>query len=71
MHTHQFNQIVKCRRRWKFPAAIRGMRRESIGKAGGYGIQGSASLFVQRVEGSLTNVIGLPLRELAEMLAET
>jgi hypothetical protein len=24
---------VKCRRRWKFPAAIRGMRRESIGKA--------------------------------------
>ncbi|TWT47003.1 Septum formation protein Maf [Thalassoglobus neptunius] len=34
---------------------------EPLGKAGGYGIQASGSLFVRSVEGSLTNVIGLPL----------
>jgi septum formation protein len=37
-------------------------------KAGGYGLQGLGSLFVDRVEGSSSNVIGLPLRETAEML---
>ena len=43
---------------------------EPRGKAGGYAIQGLGSLFVERVEGSFTNVIGLPLRELVEMLRE-
>jgi len=37
---------------------------EPRGKAGGYAIQGLGSAFVERVEGSLTNVVGLPLREL-------
>lgn len=43
---------------------------EPRGKAGGYAIQGAGSLFVDRVEGSLTNVIGLPLRELFDVLRE-
>jgi septum formation protein len=43
---------------------------EPRGKAGGYAIQGAGSLFVERVEGSLTNVIGLPLRELFDVLRE-
>ncbi|MBA3312191.1 MAG: Maf family protein [Planctomycetota bacterium] len=43
---------------------------EPRGKAGGYAIQGAGSLFVERIEGSLTNVIGLPLRELFEVLDE-
>ncbi len=30
-------------------------------KAGGYALQGAAGLFVDRVEGSVSNVIGLPL----------
>ena len=34
---------------------------ESLGKAGGYALQGLASLFVTRIEGSLSNVVGLPL----------
>lgn len=34
---------------------------ESPGKAGGYALQGLASLFVTRIEGSLSNVVGLPL----------
>ena len=41
---------------------------EPRGKAGGYAIQGAGSLFVDRVEGSLTNVVGLPLRELLDLL---
>ncbi|MFM9960387.1 MAG: Maf family protein [Planctomycetaceae bacterium] len=41
---------------------------EPLGKAGGYALQGLASVFVTRVEGSLTNVIGLPLEALIEML---
>lgn len=41
---------------------------EPLDKAGAYAIQGFASKFVQRVEGSLENVIGLPLAEVAELL---
>ena len=43
---------------------------EPRGKAGGYAIQGKGSLFVSRVEGSLSNVIGLPLEVLREMFLE-
>ena len=42
---------------------------EPRGKAGGYAIQGLASIFVERVDGSLSNVIGLPLESLLEVLA--
>ncbi len=41
---------------------------ESVGKAGGYAIQGAGSLFVTGLQGSLTNVIGLPLEQLRVML---
>lgn len=37
-------------------------------KAGGYGLQGAGSLFVDRIDGSPSNVIGLPLRETRQML---
>ena len=43
---------------------------EPRGKAGGYGIQGAGSVFVSEVQGSLSNVIGLPLRDVLEMLAD-
>lgn len=36
---------------------------ESIGKAGGYAIQGAAGAFVTSIQGSLTNIIGLPVVE--------
>jgi septum formation protein len=38
--------------------------REPYDKAGGYGIQGLACLFVDRVEGSYSNVMGLPIERL-------
>ena len=41
---------------------------EPRGKAGGYAIQGAGGLFVSCVEGSPSNVVGLPLHELLEML---
>jgi septum formation protein len=44
---------------------------EPLGKAGGYGLQGAASLFVASIGGSPSNVIGLPLRETAELLSRT
>lgn len=39
-------------------------------KAGGYAIQGLAAIFVKRVEGSYSAVVGLPLCETAELLAD-
>ena len=43
---------------------------EPAGKAGGYGIQGLAAAFVERLEGSYSGVMGLPLFETAELLRE-
>lgn len=42
--------------------------REWRGKAGGYAIQGLAGSFVQRIVGSYTNVVGLPVTEVVGML---
>lgn len=41
---------------------------ESLDKAGGYALQGEGSRFIVRVEGSTTNVIGLPGEETLELL---
>ncbi|MGA7118331.1 MAG: Maf family nucleotide pyrophosphatase [Hyphomicrobium sp.] len=42
--------------------------REWRDKAGGYAIQGLAGSFVQKIKGSYTNVVGLPLTEVVSML---
>lgn len=42
---------------------------EGVGKAGGYAIQGLAAIFVERIEGDYTSVVGLPLSLTAGMLA--
>ena len=41
---------------------------EPIGKAGAYAIQGYAAQFIQRIEGSYSNVVGLPLYETLQLL---
>ncbi len=42
---------------------------EPADKAGAYGIQGLGALFVSRIEGSYSGVMGLPLYETADLLA--
>jgi len=42
---------------------------EPFDKAGAYGIQGGAGRFVERIAGSFTGVMGLPLFETARLLA--
>jgi septum formation protein len=42
---------------------------EPYDKAGGYGIQGAAGLFVARIDGSPSNVVGLPLDVVARLVA--
>lgn len=41
---------------------------EPRGKAGGYAIQGGAELFVARMDGSHSGVVGLPLQQTAALL---
>lgn len=44
--------------------------KEPLDKAGAYGIQGKAAAFIKRINGCYFNVVGLPLSQLKEMLAE-
>ena len=41
---------------------------EPYDKAGGYGIQGLASIFISEIRGSYTGIMGLPVFETAELL---
>ena len=43
---------------------------EPMDKAGSYAIQGMAAAFITRLEGSYSGVMGLPLYETAELLAQ-
>ncbi len=43
---------------------------EPLGKAGGYAIQGAGSVMVTKVEGSYSNVVGLPIENTVEMLRQ-
>lgn len=43
---------------------------EPLDKAGGYGIQGRGALLVDRIAGSYSNVVGLPLTETAQLLVQ-
>jgi septum formation protein len=71
--------VLDCRvvetRVWFRPASRAELERyvdagESSDKAGAYGIQGLASGFVTRLEGSYTNVVGLPAAEVVGLLVE-
>ncbi len=43
---------------------------EPFGKAGSYAIQGAGGALVRRIDGSVTNVIGLPLAETLALISE-
>lgn len=42
--------------------------KEPMDKAGGYGAQGKGAVFIEKIEGSYSNVVGLPLCEVCEAL---
>ncbi len=52
------------------PATLKAYARsgESLDKAGGYAIQGMGAFIIEKINGSYTSVVGLPLAELAEAL---
>jgi len=43
---------------------------EGVDKAGGYAVQGLAALFIERIEGSYSGIMGLPLRETGLLLTQ-
>ena len=43
---------------------------EPEGKAGGYAIQGKAAAFIEKIEGSYSGIMGLPLFEFSELISE-
>jgi septum formation protein len=43
---------------------------EPFGKAGAYAIQSAAAAWIERIEGSYTGIMGLPLHETAALLRE-
>ena len=43
---------------------------EPFGKAGAYAVQGAGGMFVERIEGSDTNVVGLPLATVVRLAGE-
>jgi septum formation protein len=41
---------------------------EPMGKAGAYAVQGRASAFIQKISGSYSGIMGLPLYETTQLL---
>ena len=54
--------VEECERYWATG--------EPQDKAGSYGIQGLGAVFVERIEGSYSAVVGLPLQQTAELLVQ-
>lgn len=44
---------------------------EPVDKAGAYAIQGKAAAFIERIEGSYSGIVGLPLFEVVNMIKKT
>ena len=58
----KFRQVCTSEIQWYWQSG------EPKDKAGAYGIQGLGSIFVERVEGSYSSIVGLPLCETRELL---
>ena len=68
----QFTQVSSVRFATLSAASIKAYcaTSEPYDKAGGYGIQGLAALFVEHIEGSHSGIMGLPLFETARLLRQ-
>lgn len=65
IYLHTFTSCLACQH-----AATCGYAGECYGKAGAYGIQGTASVFVKSIQGDYFNVMGFPLHSFAAFLAD-
>ena len=68
-------QIIESTQVTFVPLAIDEMQRywqsgEPADKAGGYAIQGGAAAWVERINGSYTNVVGLPLAQTLKLIEQ-
>jgi septum formation protein len=59
-----FNQLTAEEIAWYIATG------EPVGKAGAYGIQGRAARFIERIDGSWSNVVGLPISTVYRLLVE-
>lgn len=62
--TVHFNVLTEVQIRWYLDT------KEPFDKAGAYAVQGLGALFLRRLEGSPSNVVGLPVAELTQLLIE-
>jgi septum formation protein len=60
----RFRRLSEAQLRWLVDSG------DGDDKAGAYAVQGLAGAFVERIEGSFTNVAGLPLAETVELLEQ-
>ena len=63
--TSVFFRKLKTEEAWFYASSD-----EPMDKAGAYALQGTASAFIDRVEGCYTNVIGLPVSDTVQLLRE-
>jgi len=70
LHTHTEMTVVQFARLSKADVEHYINSNDWHGKAGGYAIQGIAEAFIPRINGSYSNVIGLPLAKTKNMLAQ-
>jgi septum formation protein len=63
--TVRFRPMTEAQIRWLADSG------DGDDKAGAYGLQGLAGMFVERVDGSVSNVVGLPMAETVELLASS
>ncbi|SFU38625.1 Maf family protein [Pseudoduganella namucuonensis] len=68
----QVTQVSEVRFATLTPASIQAYcaTGEPYDKAGGYGIQGLASVFIEHIEGSHSGIMGLPIYETAQLLRQ-
>jgi septum formation protein len=68
----QLTQVSRVRFATLSAASIKAYcaTQEPYDKAGGYGIQGLAALFVEHIDGSHSGIMGLPLYETAKLLRQ-
>jgi septum formation protein len=68
--TEQITQVSDVRFAKLTPSMIKAYcaTSEPYDKAGGYGIQGLAALFIEHIEGSHSGIMGLPVFETAQLL---